>query len=125
MDTDSKTNKKDKGSKAAKTKSKNKTETHKSQSKKSEQEKQCSKTESATRISEDKIGGDSRNKSKDEKSTRGNKRRDFPISFKPTDIPWPPGKWRLGLPYNKSKFLFLRYANKGKFLCVAHDLSTK
>lgn len=30
-------------------------------------------------------------------------------------IPWPPGKWRLGIPYSeKSEFLFLRFATKGK-----------
>lgn len=28
-------------------------------------------------------------------------------------IPWPPGKWRLGIPSRKAKYLFLRFANKG------------
>lgn len=28
------------------------------------------------------------------------------------NIPWPPGRWRLGYPYPKTKYLFLRYATK-------------
>ena len=35
------------------------------------------------------------------------------VGHKAPDIPWPPGKWRLGNPYKQSKYLFLRYATKG------------
>ena len=31
------------------------------------------------------------------------------------EIPWPPGKWRLGLPCpGKAEYVFLRFATKGK-----------
>ena len=31
------------------------------------------------------------------------------------EVPWPPGKWRLGVPLpGKSEFLFMRFATKGK-----------
>ena len=34
-------------------------------------------------------------------------------------IDWPPGKWRLGIPYqNKSRQLFLRLATKGRFILL-------
>ena len=29
-------------------------------------------------------------------------------------IPWPPGKWRLGKPFqDRNQYMFLRYATKG------------
>ena len=31
-----------------------------------------------------------------------------------TNVPWPPGFWRLGVPYKKAEFLFLRFAMKGE-----------
>ena len=32
-----------------------------------------------------------------------------------SEIPWPPGKWRLALPCpGKAEYLFLRFATKGK-----------
>ena len=30
-----------------------------------------------------------------------------------TGIPWPPGKWRLGIPSEHAKWLFMRFATKG------------
>lgn len=33
---------------------------------------------------------------------------------KKQSIPWPPGKWRLGVPSKKGRYLFLRFASKGK-----------
>lgn len=30
-------------------------------------------------------------------------------------IQWPPGKWRLGVPFgDKAEFLFMRFATKGR-----------
>lgn len=37
-----------------------------------------------------------------------------------TNIPWPPGKWRLGRPHSKVKYLFLRYATKGIIEFLTH-----
>ena len=35
------------------------------------------------------------------------------------EIPWPPGKWRLGLPYpGQKEYLFLRFATKGTVLQI-------
>ena len=31
-----------------------------------------------------------------------------------SEIPWPPGFWRLGMPFAKAEYLFMRYAMKGK-----------
>ena len=32
------------------------------------------------------------------------------------DIPLPRGRWRVGVPIHKGKYLFLRFATKGAFL---------
>ena len=32
-----------------------------------------------------------------------------------SDIPWPPGKWRLGRPHSRAKYIFMRYATKGMY----------
>lgn len=60
---------------------------------------------------------DSKNKEEkmevDKKETKSKKVRKPLSGHTPPDIPWPPGKWRLGEPYQRNKFLFLRYATKG------------
>ncbi|XP_059140351.1 nuclear cap-binding protein subunit 3-like [Physella acuta] len=35
-----------------------------------------------------------------------------PVARERSEIPWPPGFWRLGLPHIKAEFLFMRYAMK-------------
>jgi hypothetical protein len=43
---------------------------------------------------------------------------------KQSSTPWPPGKWRLGIPSVKAKFLFMRYATNGVFHFVVLTIKT-
>ncbi|BFZ05460.1 hypothetical protein BsWGS_08499 [Bradybaena similaris] len=59
----------------------------------------------------------SRERRDKEHDARKNARRAAPPPILPqarekVDIPWPPGWWRLGIPYHKAKYLFMRYAMK-------------
>lgn len=57
---------------------------------------------------------------KDSEDEMGDDDRDLRNNIKGgREIPWPPGKWRLGVACpGKAEYLFLRFATKGKLLKI-------